>query len=87
MLHSLSEIDHYEVFDGNSWQNVGLDTSYSIGGLTDGLYTVLVRAYDKAGNVNQEDPRNRNIRQPSSTLLGLPDHSYLGCYPETSFSR
>ncbi|MCP8318692.1 MAG: Ig-like domain-containing protein, partial [Candidatus Methylarchaceae archaeon HK01B] len=46
-----SGIDHYEVkLDGGSWINVGTATSHEFTGVTDGIYTVYVKAVDKVGN-------------------------------------
>jgi len=48
-----SGIDHYEVgIDGTNWTSVN-ETTWELTGLTDGTYTVHVRAYDVAGNFNQ----------------------------------
>ena len=44
-------IDHYEVnLNGTGWIDVGLNTSYNFTGLSEGRYTVYVRAIDVANN-------------------------------------
>ncbi|RLG42197.1 MAG: hypothetical protein DRN78_03405, partial [Thermoproteota archaeon] len=51
---SESGIDYYEIkIDAGSWIDVGSTTQYNITGLAEGVHTVYVRAYDKAGNFNE----------------------------------
>jgi len=48
-----SGIDHYEIrINSASWHDVGLNTSHTFTGLSDGSYTVEVKAVDNAGNEN-----------------------------------
>jgi len=50
---AMSGIDYYLVSaDGKTWTKVNV-TSFTLAGLDEGEYTVLVRAYDKAGNYNE----------------------------------
>jgi len=50
---AMSGIDYYLVSaDGKTWTKVNV-TSFLLSGLDEGEYTVLVRAYDKAGNYNE----------------------------------
>ena len=50
-----SGIDHYEVrIDNGSWINVGMNTSHTFTGLSEGNHTVNVKAVDKAGNENTD---------------------------------
>jgi len=48
---ALSGIDHYEIYVGGSWIYLGNSTSYTIdtSAMSDGLYAVYIRAFDKAG--------------------------------------
>lgn len=51
----VSGISHYEIrLDYGLWVNVGLNTSYTFTGLSDGAHTIEIKALDKAGNVGQE---------------------------------
>lgn len=54
----MSGIDHYEVsVDGGPFENIGMNTSYPLGGLTEGTHYVKIRAYDKAGNYKEKKVR------------------------------
>lgn len=47
-----SEVDHYEVsVDGGAWLILGLEESVALTNLTDAYHTVVIRAFDCAGNV------------------------------------
>ncbi len=51
---SLSGIDRYEVsLDGGAAQSTGTTASIALSGLAEGGHTVTVRAYDRAGNVQE----------------------------------
>lgn len=51
----VSGISHYEIrLDYGLWVNVGLNTSYTFTGLSDGAHTIEIKATDKAGNVGQK---------------------------------
>jgi len=52
---ALSGIDHYEVYVDGSWVDVGNSTSYTIdtSSLSDGIYAVYIRAFDKTGHTAQ----------------------------------
>ena len=48
---ALSGIDHYEIrIDGGNWTNVGLNTSYTFTGLSNGQHIVDIKAIDKVGH-------------------------------------
>lgn len=52
---ALSGIDHYEVsLDGGPFESTGSTAVKSYTGLTAGPHTVVVRAFDRAGNVREE---------------------------------
>ncbi len=47
-------IDHFEIrLNNEEWINVGNQTSYVFENVPDGEYTIYLRAYDTAGNVNE----------------------------------
>jgi parallel beta-helix repeat protein len=49
-VDSLSGIEYYEIQLGSSWENMGAQTNYTTQ-LNDGVYTIKIRAVDKAGNL------------------------------------
>ncbi len=47
-------INYLEIkVDNNNWTNVGNGSSYTLTNLTEGAHTVILRAYDYAGNTNE----------------------------------
>jgi hypothetical protein len=55
-LDETSGIEHYEIkFDGGSWINMGTLMQYTISGINDGSHNLIVRAIDKAGNIQETD--------------------------------
>jgi len=78
---SLSGIDHYEIYDGNKWVNVGTSTSYTIdtSSMPEGLYAIYIRAFDKAGLFSQSTILLIVDRTaPSLTILAPSDGAILG---------
>ncbi len=67
-LDNLSGIDHYEIkLNNDEWLNLGMQTNYTFTYLPDGTHTIIVRAYDKAQNLNEI---NLQITVNTSYLFG-----------------
>jgi len=48
-----SGLDHYEISsDSSAWVDVGMNTSFNLTGLSEGVHTFSLRVYDNAGNMN-----------------------------------
>ena len=72
-------IDHYEVrIDGGTWIDVGLSTSYTFTGLSEGSHTVDVRAFDQAGNIGSDSVTfTVDITPPSVNITSPSDGEYV----------
>ena len=75
-------IDHFEVSkDGTNWINVGTSAQYTFTNLSDGKYTLYVKAYDYIGNTASDSinitidttPPSLNIIFPSSGDIVNPN--------------
>jgi len=72
-------IDHYEIrIDSGSWIGVGLNTTYTFTGLSDGSHNVYVRAVDNGSNENTDsvtftvDTTPPAVISASPTGTGIP---------------
>ena len=78
---TLSGIDHYNVsLDGSGDVNVGNATTYTLTGLDDGRHTVLVWAYDKAGNrCNSTGDLLVDTTAPEVSIIAPEEGITVGC--------
>jgi hypothetical protein len=71
-----SGIDHYEVkINGRSFMDVGQETSREFDGVGDGSHTIILRAYDNAGNfaeVKADVQVDTNPLSPGGPFMGIP---------------
>ena len=77
---AVSGIDHYEIFVDGSWINVGNVTSYNIdtSSMSDGIYAVFVRAFDRAGYYSQTTLLLIvDKTAPSLSIVNPADGSYI----------
>ncbi len=70
-----ADFDHYEIgLNGGAWTSVS-GRNVSLSGLSDAAYTVLVRAYDRAGNFNQDSVTFIVDRIAPSVQIFSPNNS------------
>lgn len=71
-----SGIDHYEVkINSRSFTDMGLETSRVFDGVGDGGHTIILRAYDTAGNfaeVKADVQVDTNPLSPGGPFMGVP---------------
>ena len=77
---NLSGIDHYEILVGGSWRYIGNQTNYTLdlSGTADGMYLVIVRAFDRVGNYAQRYVIMIVDRTPPTLqVLNPPNKTYI----------
>jgi C1A family cysteine protease len=77
-----SNIDHYEVkIDSEDYVNVGLNTTYTFAGVSDGAHTFHIKVVDKAGNYREISAHvkvDTNPFSPFGPYMGIPLYLLIG---------
>jgi len=75
-------VDHYEVkIDSEDYVNVGLNTTYTFEGVSDGAHTFHIKVVDKAGNYRETSVYvkvDTNPFSPFGPYMGIPLYLLIG---------